>query len=578
MSVIQALTSGDLRLSALPCLLVGITVSLTRAVEAQCQVQEVVSPTDCASTFYPCYMGTAIAVEDDWLAVGGLTLNRVLLYQKSATSWVFRQSLDSTTFGQHGWAVEMQGQELFVSDILNGAGGLNSAGRVTVYTLIGGSWTKAQVLFASDASIGDHFGADISCEGDTLMVGAPMDLDLAVGPGQGSIYLFERVGGSWKESGKLRASDGQADDMFGMAIEVSDDWLVVGATGAAGATSDSGAAYLFRRQIGAWNEVQKLVAPSGNSGDVFGLAVALDADSGDLLVGAPVSDWQVEDGGVVHAWRESASLWHYDQVIVPLDPAKGQKFGFGIALEGNRALIAAPSAPEPFPDSGAAYLFARDSAGWQSASKLIAIHAHAGDGVGWGGGVALSNDRAFVGAPGLDEVCSGMNPNCDGGGAYVFSLCLTATAYCFCPTGLCGNGDTYGGCASSTGSGAILQACGSSSVLLDDLLLESRWMPTNVRAMVVMGASAGEIPFGDGTLCVGAGSRGLYRFPSKESGNRGAVLLGPGIVAYASGAFPVAGQVQPGETWYFQTWYRDPNGPCGTGFNLTNGLKVEFTP
>jgi hypothetical protein len=32
----------------------------------------------------------------------------------------------------------------------------------------------------------------------------------------------------------------------------------------------------------------------------------------------------------------------------------------------------------------------------------------------------------------------------------------------------------------------------------------------------------------------------------------------------------------PGQTRYFQGWYRNPGGPCGTGFNLTNGLGITF--
>jgi len=34
----------------------------------------------------------------------------------------------------------------------------------------------------------------------------------------------------------------------------------------------------------------------------------------------------------------------------------------------------------------------------------------------------------------------------------------------------------------------------------------------------------------------------------------------------------------PGTTWYAQTWYRDPAGPCGGGFNTSNGLVLTFTP
>ena len=33
-----------------------------------------------------------------------------------------------------------------------------------------------------------------------------------------------------------------------------------------------------------------------------------------------------------------------------------------------------------------------------------------------------------------------------------------------------------------------------------------------------------------------------------------------------------------GATVHFQGWYRDPAGPCGSGFNLTNGYSVVFVP
>ena len=39
-----------------------------------------------------------------------------------------------------------------------------------------------------------------------------------------------------------------------------------------------------------------------------------------------------------------------------------------------------------------------------------------------------------------------------------------------------------------------------------------------------------------------------------------------------------AGQITAGSTWNFQYWYRDPQLPGGSGFNLSDALQVLFRP
>ena len=40
-----------------------------------------------------------------------------------------------------------------------------------------------------------------------------------------------------------------------------------------------------------------------------------------------------------------------------------------------------------------------------------------------------------------------------------------------------------------------------------------------------------------------------------------------------------AGNVAPGDTKYYQCWYRNPlNSPCGYQFNTTNGYAVTWLP
>lgn len=153
--------------------------------------------------------------------------------------------------------------------------------------------------------------------------------------------------------------------------------------------------------------------------------------------------------------------------------------------------------------------------------------------------------------------------------------------HCDCEQGLgpCGNGsfsDVPGGCLNSVGAKAYLfGAGGGTSVAADDLVLAAGNLPAQRAALVFMGAGRTQLPFGDGLRCVSAGGAGLFRFPIQSTA-AGDLSLGPGIVAEAAARFPAAGWIQAGDRWHFQCWYRDPAGPCGSGFNLTSALAVRF--
>jgi hypothetical protein len=156
--------------------------------------------------------------------------------------------------------------------------------------------------------------------------------------------------------------------------------------------------------------------------------------------------------------------------------------------------------------------------------------------------------------------------------------------YCDCTSGLgpCGNGadsGVPGGCIDSQGLKAfLLDSGGSSSVASDDLLLAADKLPPNQNGILFMGPGQGQLPFGDGLLCVSPASVGIFRFAVQNTGVGGDTSFGPGIVATSHARFRPAGRIQAGQTWNFQFWYRDPNGPCGTGFNTTNALSVRFVP
>jgi len=145
------------------------------------------------------------------------------------------------------------------------------------------------------------------------------------------------------------------------------------------------------------------------------------------------------------------------------------------------------------------------------------------------------------------------------------------TRYCFGTAGICpcGNGEGDAGCTHSAGKGALISAAaGTQDAVADDLVLSITDMPPNKFGIVFMGSMQINSPFGDGRRCVGGVAK---RFSVKQADAGGRMTYGPGLGNLTA-------SIAPATTWNFQAWYRDPMGPCGGGFNLSNGVQIPFLP
>jgi hypothetical protein len=356
----------------------------------------------------------------------------------------------------------------------------------------------------------------VSLSGDMALVGALSK----TGPGgaeQGAAYVFEKGITGWTQTQKLLASDGSADDHFGNSVAVLGTRAVVGAAGRShGSAGHGGAAYAFEYNGSAWMQTQEFWADDTVTNDIFAATSAISAD-------------------------------HF------------------IAYAGNGG----------GGDAGSAYDFRLSGSVWSQAGKLLAEDAAWNDLLG--SGLAIDGDRVIAGAPGRDDACMN-NPNCESGAAYIFQLAPTATQYGHCPTGApCNNIDIHGGCANSTGQGAILAACGSGSVTTDDLQIEVTHCPAHKSTLLFMGGTQVIAPFADGIRVVGGGVPGVYRFGITQSNPNGMAMRGPGLVTQSQG-FHSNGRIQAGQVWNFQVWYRDLTGPCGHLTNYSNGVQVAFAP
>ena len=169
--------------------------------------------------------------------------------------------------------------------------------------------------------------------------------------------------------------------------------------------------------------------------------------------------------------------------------------------------------------------------------------------------------------------------------AYVdgFQLVLTSTPstnFCFgnstvapCPCGNTGGGAS--GCANSLfAQGASLRGSGNASVSSDSFVLLGTQMP-NAACLYFQGTAPVNggfgLAFGDGLRCAGGSIR---RLGTKTNSGWGSQYPSAGDAPIsAAGLVPAAGGTRT-----YQAWYRNPSGPCGSGFNLTNGVSVTWIP
>jgi len=560
-------------------LLVGVLATAGKSF-AQCQVAKLLATDMEATDFF----GSSVAIDGDWAIVGAPQEDDVAeqsgaayMYHLQNGAWVQTQRLKASDalFGAiFGEVVAMDGSTVVVSAPGDDPQGIDSAGSAYVFELSGGTWTQRAKIWASDPAFSVFYGNSVAVSGGRIVIGASDASPVSLF--SGAAYVYEGAGSSWSQVARLVPSDAGQGDEFGKSVAIDGSRLVVGAPFVdLPPRYDVGAAYVFDSPApGIWNESQKVIASTGLPSDYFGFSTAI--SGGTILIGSVAQDEGAPNAGMAHVFELQSSSWVQRQNLLAGDPEAQASFASAVDLQGDFAVISAANATDAGYASGAAYVFRRTGSTWIQMSKVLANDGAVGDLFSILA-VGLFNTTVLVGARFDDEACP-QDPTCNSGSAYVFEIATSAVQYSSCWTfAPCGNYDAHGGCLNSTGRGAVLQACGSGSVTTDDLVIEARQLPPGTSCLLFMGGGQSFSPFGDGIRVASSGGVGLFRFGVRQADAQGAVVRGPGLVAQSQ-TFPLAGRIQAGQYWNFQAWYRNPAGPCGSGFNLTNGLQVLFSP
>lgn len=229
-------------------------------------------------------------------------------------------------------------------------------------------------IWASDAESGDKFGKSVDISGIYAVVGAYKDNNST-----GSVYIFKWSGQNWLEECKLISSDSSPDDLFGTAVAIDGDYIIVGAPGDSNST---GAAYFFKREDSNWIELNKVAPINGNYECSFGSSVSI-SDS-NAIVGAPGFIYTNDNNGSAYTYTLEGDVWSEDQILIAFDGAENDNFGCSVCLDGDNnqfyAIVGAYHDDDNGENSGSAYFFMKEGDQWFEQDKVAGNYHDSGFG------------------------------------------------------------------------------------------------------------------------------------------------------------------------------------------------------
>ena len=335
----------------------GSVVVFERSGGVYTQIQRLVPSDGAAEDIF----GLDVAVSGDTLIVGANGHSTQFPYSGAAYIFVRNGSIwteqakliasDEKADAAFGYKVNLAGDTAIVGASWDDASGLHS-GAAYVFSRNAGVWTEQQKLVPGDGAAQDEFSDTVALDGDIAMIGAPYDDDN--GSNSGSVYVFERVNGTFVQTQKLHASDAMATDRFGLeGLDISGTTAAIGALGVdVGLNRDHGAIYVFERVGGTFLQTQKLLTSEGSTVHYLGFGIGLQQDT--LVAGVPYADIGSNTvQGATYIFARSNGLFAEQQKIVAGDGGAGDLLGFSVALSADKLIAGAPFDD----DVGSAYVY-----------------------------------------------------------------------------------------------------------------------------------------------------------------------------------------------------------------------------
>ncbi len=267
-----------------------------------------------------------------------------------------------------------------------------NAGTAYFYRRDGETWVREGRVIASDFDGNDNFGQSVAIHDEVAIIGAPGSDDN--GSKSGAAYIFRRNGEVWTEEAKLLPADGTESSEFGFSVAINGAYAAVGVLIDSEAGALAGAAYVFHDNGDSWVQIAKLFPSDPVQIGTFGISLDMDGDR--LLVGAQGATGASTSTGAAYLFERDNDLWVQTTKLFAEEPNPGAFFGNAVSIQGDCAVVGAFN--ENLATGGAAYTFAYVDGRWQQVYKIQASQ-HANNNL-FGFSVAVSGGSVFAAAQG----------------------------------------------------------------------------------------------------------------------------------------------------------------------------------
>ena len=342
------------------------------------------------------FFGRSVAIDDeDNIVVGapgaGAFEGAAYVFRRDSDTWVRQQRLASpSSSGLITQELDLFGNSVSISGVrlVVGAPGEDSStsgidsepdelgpgsGAAYSYVWNGLNWVAEAYFKASNSGQTDQFGANVALSGNRLAVAAtgedsgeggvgPALVD-ETAPDSGAVYLFE-FNESWVFTSVIKHESPNANDVFGSAIGLNGDTLVIGAPaddsssfGIGGDPSDngsnnSGGVFVYRFNQDSVKLDSYLKPPEASLGVRFGSSVAIFGDV--IAVGAPLENGGGSGlnpdpsgtrlrSGALYTYRRVDGQWANDAYLKASFPETEDQFGSAVVISALGVIVASSS-------------------------------------------------------------------------------------------------------------------------------------------------------------------------------------------------------------------------------------------